>query len=163
MLPDPSRTPAKGRARGAGLVEVTIHTFCPGASVQLLSIKHCKTGEKRSDLLVLSRQKCWQSIMMAWWHILLPLFVVENPRERNKIEKGKIFKSDYMTLKFKTHFHNRGSDFFFKQTFLLGLHLHLQFHLLILTPKQVPALSELAPHCICVALWDTVWWRTWQL
>lgn len=51
--------------------------------------------------------------MMAWWHILLPLFVVENPRERNKIEKGKIFKSDYMTLKFKTHFHNQGSDFFF--------------------------------------------------
>lgn len=56
-------------------------------------------------------------------------------KERNKIEKGKIFKSYYMTLKFKTHFHNCGSDFFFKQTFLLGLHLHLQFHLLILTPK----------------------------
>lgn len=51
--------------------------------------------------------------MMAWWHILLPLFVVENPRERNKIEKGKIFKSDYMTLKFKIDFHNQGSDFFF--------------------------------------------------
>lgn len=34
-------------------------------------------------------------------------------KERNKIKKGKIFRSDYMTLKFKTHFHNRGSDFFF--------------------------------------------------
>lgn len=34
-------------------------------------------------------------------------------KEINKIEKGKIFKSDYTTLKFKTHFHNRGSDFFF--------------------------------------------------